>query len=165
MPVLSFGVTEVLVAEDTARMAGHYAARNYFQTVHTPENQDFVKKFHERFGYPRGAGQSGRSSPIINMRMWIEAAREAGSGNLGQCAAHDPAPEPARARGDRLARSDHTSCAGKWRASAGRGTMGSSISSGNRDARWSPRHFRLTARGKSGIFCSKSLSSTGEQKS
>ena len=30
MPVLSFGVTEVLVAEDTARMAGHYAGPELF---------------------------------------------------------------------------------------------------------------------------------------
>jgi len=81
MPVLSFGVTEVLVAEDTARMAGHYAARNYFQTVDTPENQDFVKKFHGRYGTHAGLDSPAEAS-YINVRMWIDAAREAGSGSL-----------------------------------------------------------------------------------
>ena len=81
VPVLSFGVTEVLVAVDTARMAGHYAARNYFQTVPSAENRDFVEKFRERFGSHAGLDSPAEAS-YINMRMWVDAAREAGSGNL-----------------------------------------------------------------------------------
>ncbi len=81
VPVLSFGVTEVLVAVDTARMAGHYAARNYFQTVPSAENRDFVEKFRERFGSHAGLDSPAEAS-YVNMRMWVEAAREAGSGNL-----------------------------------------------------------------------------------
>jgi urea transport system substrate-binding protein len=81
VPVLSFGVTEVLVAVDTARMAGHYAARNYFQTVPSAENRDFVEKFHARFGSHAGLDSPSEAS-YVNMRMWVEAAREAGSGNL-----------------------------------------------------------------------------------
>jgi urea transport system substrate-binding protein len=81
VPVLSFGITEVLVAVDTARMAGHYAARNYFQTVPTAENRDFVEKFRERFGSHAGLDSPAEAS-YINMRMWVDAAREAGSGQL-----------------------------------------------------------------------------------
>jgi urea transport system substrate-binding protein len=81
VPVLSFGITEVLVAVDTARMAGHYAARNYFQTVPSAENRDFVEKFRERFGSHAGLDSPAEAS-YINMRMWVDAAREAGSGNL-----------------------------------------------------------------------------------
>jgi urea transport system substrate-binding protein len=81
VPVLSFSVTEVLTAEDTARMAGHYAARNYFQTVPTGENQAFRKRFHERFGSGAMLDSPAEAS-YVNMRMWVEAAREAGSGDL-----------------------------------------------------------------------------------
>lgn len=81
VPVLSFGVTEVLAAVDTARMAGHYAARTYFQTVPSAENRDFVEKFRERFGSHAGLDSPAEAS-YVNMRMWVEAAREAGSGYL-----------------------------------------------------------------------------------
>ena len=151
VPVLSFSVTEALVAEDTARMAGHYAARNYFQTVNSPENRDFVKKFQERFG-SRAVLDSPTEASYVNMRMWIDAAREAGSGSLSSVQRTIlreslPAPEgivsliPSR------------TMRGKWRASAGRARMGSSISSGNRGGRWSLCHFLPTGRGKSGICC------------
>jgi urea transport system substrate-binding protein len=83
VPVLSFSVTEVLTAEDTARMAGHYAARNYFQTVPTAENQAFVKRFHKRFGSDAMLDSPAEAS-YVNMRMWIDAAREAGSGQLAR---------------------------------------------------------------------------------
>jgi urea transport system substrate-binding protein len=84
MPVLSFSVTEVgLTALDTVPMAGHYAARNYFQTIPTHQNQAFVKRFRDRFG---GSAiiDSPTEASYINMRMWIQAALEAGSGELGK---------------------------------------------------------------------------------
>jgi urea transport system substrate-binding protein len=83
VPVLSFSVTEVLTAEDTARMAGHYAARNYFQTVPTGENEVFRKRFHKRFGSGAMLDSPAEAS-YVNMRMWVEAAREAGSGDLAR---------------------------------------------------------------------------------
>jgi urea transport system substrate-binding protein len=64
-------------------MAGHYAVRNYFRTVPTTENQAFVKRFHKRFG-SQAALDSPAEASYVNMRMWIEAAREAGSGQLGR---------------------------------------------------------------------------------
>ncbi|PTR16046.1 urea transport system substrate-binding protein [Nitrosospira sp. Nsp2] len=81
VPVLSFSITEVLTAEDTARMAGHFAARNYFQTVPTIENQAFLKRFSKRFGSEAMVDSPAEVS-YVNMKMWIDAAREAGSGEL-----------------------------------------------------------------------------------
>jgi urea transport system substrate-binding protein len=81
VPVLSFSITEVLTAADTALMAGHYAARNYFQTVQSAENEVFVKRFYKRFG-PDAMLDSPAEVSYVNMRMWIDAAREAGSGEL-----------------------------------------------------------------------------------
>jgi urea transport system substrate-binding protein len=83
VPVLSFSITEVLTAEDTARMAGHYAARNYFQTVPSADNKAFVKRFHKRFG-SQALLDSPAEASYVNTRMWIEAAREAGSGELAR---------------------------------------------------------------------------------
>lgn len=82
IPVLSFGVTEsALTPWDAAPMVGHYAARNYFQSIPTPENRAFVKRFHERFG--QGAVlDSPAEASYVNMQMWIQAAFEAGSGKL-----------------------------------------------------------------------------------
>lgn len=84
MPVLSFSVTEIgLTALDTVPMAGHYAARNYFQTIPTHQNQSFVSRFRHRFG-ESAIIDSPMEASYINMRMWIQAALEAGSGDLGK---------------------------------------------------------------------------------
>jgi urea transport system substrate-binding protein len=82
MPVLSFSVTEVeLNGMETTPMAGHYVARNYFRTIPTHENQAFVKRFRDRFG-ERALLDSPAEASYINMRMWVQAALEASSGDL-----------------------------------------------------------------------------------
>lgn len=82
IPVLSFSVTEVvLTAQDRIPMAGHYAARNYFQTIPSPENQAFVKRFRDRFG-ENTVIDSPMEASYVNAQMWIQAALEAGSGEL-----------------------------------------------------------------------------------
>lgn len=84
MPVLSFGVTEVgLAAQDTRSMVGHYAARNYFQSIQSPRNDAFVKRFRDRFGQ-QAVLDGPMEASYVNMRMWIQSALEAGSGDLAQ---------------------------------------------------------------------------------
>lgn len=84
IPVLSFSATEVgLAAEGAPPMAGHYAARNYFQSIPSPENQAFVNRFRDRFGQHTVIDGPMEAS-YINMVMWIHSAREASSGNLAQ---------------------------------------------------------------------------------
>jgi urea transport system substrate-binding protein len=82
IPVLSFSVTEVgLAAQDAPLMAGHYAARNYFQSLSSAENAAFVNRFRDRFG-PQAVIDGPMEASYINMLMWIHSAREAGSGDL-----------------------------------------------------------------------------------
>lgn len=82
MPVLSFSVTEVeLKGVETTPMAGHYVARNYFRTIPTHENQAFAKRFRDRFG-ERALLDGPAEASYINVRMWVQAALEAGSGDL-----------------------------------------------------------------------------------
>lgn len=83
IPVLSFSVTEVLSAQDKIPMTGHYAARTYFQTIPSPENQAFVQRFWDRYG-EKSVIDSPTETSYVNVRMWIQAASEAGSGNLAR---------------------------------------------------------------------------------
>lgn len=84
IPVLSFSATEVgLAAQDTPPMTGHYAARNYFQSIQSPENQAFVNRFRDRFGQ-QAVIDGPMEASYVNMLMWIHSAREAGSGDLAQ---------------------------------------------------------------------------------
>lgn len=84
MPVLSFSATEVgLAAHNIPPMAGHYAARNYFQSIQSPENQAFVNRFRDHFGQ-QAVIDGPMEASYINMLMWIHSAREAGSGDLAQ---------------------------------------------------------------------------------
>ncbi|WP_245728004.1 ABC transporter substrate-binding protein [Nitrosovibrio tenuis] len=84
IPVLSFSVTEVgLSAEEMPPMAGHYAARNYFQSIPGPENEAFVKRFRDRFGQ-NAVVDGPTEASYINLQMWVQAALEADSGDVAQ---------------------------------------------------------------------------------
>ncbi|MDN5934776.1 MAG: ABC transporter substrate-binding protein, partial [Nitrosospira sp.] len=81
-PVLSMSATEVgLAVHDTPPMAGHYAARSYFQSIRSPENQAFVDRFRDRFGQ-QAVIDGPMEASYLNMLMWVNAAREAGSGDV-----------------------------------------------------------------------------------
>lgn len=84
IPVLSFSVTEVKLSErDMPSMVGHYAARNYFQSISIPENQAFVSRFHEHFG-EKAVVDGPSEASYINVKMWVQAALEAGSADVTQ---------------------------------------------------------------------------------
>ncbi|MCX7184951.1 MAG: ABC transporter substrate-binding protein [Nitrosospira sp.] len=79
IPVLSFSITEVeLAAKDTPSLAGHYAARNYFQSIQSPQNQVFVQRFRSRFGQ-QAVLDGPMEASYINLKLWAQAAHEAGS--------------------------------------------------------------------------------------
>ncbi|MBN9125258.1 MAG: urea ABC transporter substrate-binding protein [Nitrosospira sp. 56-18] len=84
IPVLSFSITEVgLSAEEMPPMAGHYAARNYFQSIRGAENKAFVSRFRDRFGQDAVIDGPGEAS-YVNLQMWVQAALEADSGDVAQ---------------------------------------------------------------------------------
>jgi urea transport system substrate-binding protein len=79
IPVMSFSLAEAELASlGTLDMAGHYAAWNYFQSLPTAQNQDFVARFRQRFG-----AQVVLDDPMeacyIGVMLWAQAARETGS--------------------------------------------------------------------------------------
>ena len=84
IPVLSFSLTEIgLTAQDARTMAGHYAARNYFQSIPSPKNQAFVNRFRKRFG-EHAVIDGPMEASYVNMQIWINSAIEAGSGDVAQ---------------------------------------------------------------------------------
>lgn len=77
-------VLSVSVAEEEIRgiggdvLAGHYTAWNYYQTIDTPENNEFVKKYKEKYGE-----DSVTADPIeaayFAVYLWAAAVEKAGS--------------------------------------------------------------------------------------
>lgn len=79
IPVMSFSIAESEVkAIGPAMLAGDYCARNYFQSVDTPENHRFVA------GYKAAHGQATvTTAPMeaayFGVMLWAKAVEEAGS--------------------------------------------------------------------------------------
>ncbi len=79
IPTMSFSIAEqelVSMEGDVAKMAGDYAAWNYFQSVPTEENQDFVTRFKSRFGAERVTSDPLASS-YAAVHLWANAVRDA----------------------------------------------------------------------------------------
>jgi urea transport system substrate-binding protein len=57
-------------------MEGDYAAWNYFQSLPTPENQEFVSRFRERFGAERVTADPLESA-YSGVHLWANAVRDA----------------------------------------------------------------------------------------
>ena len=81
-PVMSFSIAEAEVkAIGPDIMTGDYAARNYFQTVDTPENRAFVAAFKARYGRDY-VTTAPMEAAYFGVMLWARAVREAGSADF-----------------------------------------------------------------------------------
>ncbi|MEX0717460.1 MAG: transporter substrate-binding protein [Planctomycetaceae bacterium] len=75
IPCLSFSIGEqelrTLNADD---VAGDYAAWTYFQTLDTPANRDFVRRYHEK--HPQRPVTDPMESAYAGVMLWAQAVRE-----------------------------------------------------------------------------------------
>jgi urea transport system substrate-binding protein len=80
IPVMALSLSErELQGADASRLAGHLAARNYFQSVASPENDAFVKMWTD-FNQQRDRTTSDpMEATLIGFRMWAQAATQAGT--------------------------------------------------------------------------------------
>jgi urea transport system substrate-binding protein len=80
IPVMALSVSErELQGVDAGRLAGHMAARNYFQSVTSPENEAFVKMWTD-FNQQRDKTTSDpMEATLIGFRMWVQAVTQAGT--------------------------------------------------------------------------------------
>ncbi len=79
IPVFSTSIAEAeLQAMGPELLSGHYAAWNYFQSIASAENRDFIKRFRQRFG-----GQRVLDDPMeaayMGVQLWVNALRSAGT--------------------------------------------------------------------------------------
>lgn len=65
IPVVAFSVgEEELSGIDTKPLVGHLAAWNYFESVDTPANKDFIEKWHKFTGKKRACNQRPNGSDL-----------------------------------------------------------------------------------------------------
>lgn len=80
IPVVAFSVgEEELAGLDTGPLVGHLTAWNYFQSVDTPENADFIAKWKEYTKNPKRVTNDPMEAHVIGFNMWVKAVEKAGS--------------------------------------------------------------------------------------
>jgi urea transport system substrate-binding protein len=80
IPVVAFSVgEEELAGLDTAPLVGHLTAWNYFQSVDTPENAEFIEKWRAFIGNPKRVTNDPMEAHVIGFNMWVEAVEKAGT--------------------------------------------------------------------------------------
>ena len=83
IPVVAFSVgEEELAGVDTKPLVGHLAAWNYFMSVNTPENQDFIGKWHTFIKNPKRVTNDPMEAHYIGFNMWVQAVQQAGSADV-----------------------------------------------------------------------------------
>ena len=80
IPVVAFSVgEEELAGLDTAPLVGHLAAWNYFMSVDTPENADFIEKWHAFIKDDNRVTNDPMEAHYIGFNMWVKAVEAAGT--------------------------------------------------------------------------------------
>ena len=80
IPVVAFSVgEEELAGIDTKPLAGHLAAWNYFMSIDTPENKDFIAKWHAFTKDPKRVTNDPMEAHYIGFNMWVKAVEKAGT--------------------------------------------------------------------------------------
>ncbi|WP_454915772.1 urea ABC transporter substrate-binding protein [Xanthobacter sediminis] len=80
IPVVAFSVgEEELAGIDTKPLVGHLAAWNYFMSIDTPENKDFIAKWHAFTKNPKRVTNDPMEAHYIGFNMWVKAVEKAGT--------------------------------------------------------------------------------------
>ncbi|WP_173088035.1 urea ABC transporter substrate-binding protein [Devosia sp. 1635] len=80
IPVVAFSVgEEELSGFDTTPLVGHLAAWNYFMSVDTPENEEFITAWHEFIGSEDRVTNDPMEAHYIGFNLWVKAVEAAES--------------------------------------------------------------------------------------
>jgi len=78
IPVVAFSVgEEELAGLDTAPLVGHLAAWNYFMSVESDANTDFIKAWHEFIKDEKRVTNDPMEAHYIGFNMWVKAVEKA----------------------------------------------------------------------------------------
>jgi urea transport system substrate-binding protein len=80
IPVVAFSVgEEELAGIDTKPLVGHLAAWNYFESVNTPANKQFIKDWHDFTKNPKRTTNDPMEAHYIGFNMWVKGVQKAGT--------------------------------------------------------------------------------------
>lgn len=80
IPVVAFSVgEEELSGIDTKPLVGHLAAWNYFMSVDTTKNAEFINQWHEFIKNPKRVTNDPMEAHYIGFNMWVKAVEKAGT--------------------------------------------------------------------------------------
>src|SRR6201981_1368774 len=80
IPVVAFSVgEEELAGLDTRPLVGHLAAWNYFQSIDTPINKEYIAKWKAFTKNPKRTFNDPMEAHVIGFSMWVKAVEKAGS--------------------------------------------------------------------------------------
>jgi len=80
IPVVAFSVgEEELSGFDTGPLVGHLSAWNYFMSVDTEENAEFIEAWHEFIGSEDRVTNDPMEAHYIGFNLWAKAVEEAGT--------------------------------------------------------------------------------------
>jgi urea transport system substrate-binding protein len=80
IPVVAFSVgEEELVGVDTSNLVGHLAAWNYFQSVKSPVNDEFIAKWQAFTKNPKRVTNDPMEAHVIGFNMWVKAVEKVGT--------------------------------------------------------------------------------------
>ncbi|NAW64145.1 urea ABC transporter substrate-binding protein [Photobacterium halotolerans] len=80
IPVVAFSVgEEELSGMDTSSLVGHLAAWNYFMSVDTEQNNDFVEKWHKFIKDDQRVTNDPMEASYLGFNMWVKAVEKAGT--------------------------------------------------------------------------------------
>jgi urea transport system substrate-binding protein len=83
VPVMGLSVSaRELRSVDVSRLVGHMAARSYFQSVTTPENDAFVKMWADSNEQRDRITNDPMEATFIGFRMWAQAVTQAGTADV-----------------------------------------------------------------------------------
>ncbi|MEQ9635865.1 MAG: urea ABC transporter substrate-binding protein [Devosia marina] len=80
IPVVAFSVgEEELSGFDTTPLVGHLAAWNYFMSVDTPENEQFIADWQAFIGSEDRVTNDPMEAHLIGFNLWVKAVEAAGT--------------------------------------------------------------------------------------
>ena len=85
IPVMAFSVgEEELSGIDARPLVGHLAAWNYFMSVDTPTNAEFIKQWRSFIKDTKRVTNDPMEAHYIGFNLWIKAVEKAGSTNVDE---------------------------------------------------------------------------------
>src|ERR1700728_1702653 len=88
-PVVAFSVgEEELSGLDAKPLVGHLAAWNYFMSIKSPVNEEWIAKWHAYTKNPKRTFNDPMEAHVIGFQLWVKAVTKAGSTDPEKVIAH-----------------------------------------------------------------------------